>query len=562
MKKSFITTIIILAGTLSSCQKAEYVLPTDTGQGITSLTAKFTSGPYVEQEAVKFDITDPTVTKYVIPVPWFYPESSDNETTPYMTAMKVQAALANNCRIEPNLSILDLTKENAFTVTEADGEKRTIYISGQRTKSDKSSITFFSIESAGITGLIDQTRKTISLITIDDLSSVDVDVSLSPHATISPSLKGINLNDPVQVTVTAHNGTTSTVYTVEKTAPTKISYGFRKGSQTNLFNIDLAALNLAGTKPTLAAVGNYLVVSSGDGSAPKYFNRSTAKALGNIVLGAAKGDGSVASDAAGNMLITDMAGAGEMLKIYKTNSVSSAPQSFISWNNSSGFPLGSKVAIQGNLNGNALIIVTCESTSASAANKFVRWVVTGGVPGTAEVIEAKEADAWLADQNGTKIVSRSTDPADGAFLAFYNGASGYSNTLKFLDGRTNTLTKSLGEQTSGNGWGLNNNALDAKEFNNAKYLALYTPSYFPNWGLYPGLYLYDVTGTSNFSGNIDKSPALQFSAQVNGFGVGNSGGRGDVLIAPTADGYKMQVFVIDYSVMTLSCYEFDCVDVK
>jgi len=558
MRKHIFNIIIVVIAAFASCKKAAYVEPTTDGQGITSLVAKFATGDLKELEAVKFDITEAETDKFVIPVPWFYPEDSDHETTPYMTAMKIEASLANNCKIEPKLGILDLTKENFFTFTDQQGNQKRISIRGERTKSKKSSITFFSIESVGVTGLIDQDKKTISLITVEDLSSVDVDVTMSAHATLDRSLQGVNLNSPTQITVIAHDGVSKTTYSVLKTAPAKITYGFRSGSENLSFNLNLGTLGYTdGNKPSLAAAGNFLVVSTANGQAPKYYNRSTGKYVGLMNLGAAKGNGAIASDGVGNIIVGDYTNAGETLRIYKTNAVTVAPQPFLSWTNTSGFPVGSKFSIHGDLNGRAIIIATCDGVSGAGSNKFVRWVVTNGVAGNAEVITAGNIPFWGAGVNGTKVTSRSTNVADGVFLGFYDGGV---NNLYYLDGN-NAKAMSLADQTSGNGWGINNSLADAKEFNNAKYLAFYCPSHFPGWGISSELYIYDVSAMASFTGNVDKSSALVFSAKYGS--VGNEvSASGDVLIAPSADGYKMQVFTIDFNAGNLACYEFNCVDVK
>lgn len=558
MRKHIFNIIIVAVVILASCKKAVYVQPTNDARGISSLVAKFATGDLKEMEAVKFDITGAETEQFVIPVPWFFPEDSDHETTPYMKAMKIEANLANNCKIEPKLGILDLTKENFFTFTDQLGNQKRISIRGERTKSKKSSITFFSIESAGVTGLIDQDKKTISLITVEDLSSVNVEVAMSAHATLDRSLEGINLNAPTQLTVIAHDGVTKTTYSIMKTAPAKITYGFRAGSENLSFNLNLGTLGYTdGSKPSLAASGNFLVVSTANGQAPKYYNRSTGKYVGLMNIGAAKGNGTVTSDAAGNIIIADYTNAGETLKIYKTNAVTTAPQSFISWTNTSGFPVGSKMSVYGNLNEKAILIATCDGTSGSGSNRFVRWVITNGVAGSAEVITAGGIPFWGAGVNGTKVTSRSADVADGSFVGFYDGGV---NNLYYLDG-SNTKALSLADQTSGSGWGINNSLADAKEFNNAKYLAFYCPSHFPGWGISSELYIYDVSSMGNFKGNVDKTSALVFSAKYGA--VGNAvSASGDVLIAPSADGYKMQVFTIDFNAGNLACYEFNCVDVK
>ncbi|MFP5143607.1 DUF5018 domain-containing protein [Bacteroides xylanisolvens] len=72
MKKNILYLLLGILALTSSCQDPEYVLPTADRQGITSLTALFTSGPYVDKEAVVYTIADASVDKYVIPMPWYY----------------------------------------------------------------------------------------------------------------------------------------------------------------------------------------------------------------------------------------------------------------------------------------------------------------------------------------------------------------------------------------------------------------------------------------------------------------------------------------------------------
>ena len=49
MKKNIQYLLLGVLALMSSCQDPEYVLPTAERQGITSLTALFTSGPYVDK---------------------------------------------------------------------------------------------------------------------------------------------------------------------------------------------------------------------------------------------------------------------------------------------------------------------------------------------------------------------------------------------------------------------------------------------------------------------------------------------------------------------------------
>lgn len=120
----------------------------------------------------------------MIDVPYYYPENSSNTTS--ITQMRVTANLDDNCFITPMLGVLDLTKENWFTLTRVDGSKRNFCVTGNIKKSDKCEIISFATDEPAIQGVIDNDRNTISLITVDDLSSVTAQVILSPHATISP----------------------------------------------------------------------------------------------------------------------------------------------------------------------------------------------------------------------------------------------------------------------------------------------------------------------------------------------------------------------------------------
>ena len=128
--KKILTLAISALALLYACQEPEYVEPTVERQGITSLTAYFTSGKYVDQALARLEIDDPDADRYVIPVPWYFPEESTDGTTLHMTRVRVRAELANNCRIDPPLTILDLTLENHFTYTNAQGESRPIVITG------------------------------------------------------------------------------------------------------------------------------------------------------------------------------------------------------------------------------------------------------------------------------------------------------------------------------------------------------------------------------------------------------------------------------------------------
>ena len=109
MKKVYFILLLALAAV--SCHQPEYVAPTANRQGLTSLSAIITDGIYAEQELGRLIVTDPEADLYEIPIPYFYPESSNDETLIYMMELRVQAELQPNWKISPRLGVLDLTEE-------------------------------------------------------------------------------------------------------------------------------------------------------------------------------------------------------------------------------------------------------------------------------------------------------------------------------------------------------------------------------------------------------------------------------------------------------------------
>ena len=557
MKKNIQYLLLGVLALMSSCQDPEYVLPTAERQGITSLTALFTSGPYVDKEAVVYTIADASVDKYVIPMPWFYPEDSENETAEYMKTMRVQAKLAPNCTIDPVLTILDLTKENYFTYTDAQGYKKQICITGERVKSNKCQLLSFSIPAEDISGIIDEEHKTVSLISAEDLSSCLAEYSLSSHAT-----EALDFNSPVELTVIAHDGVTKQTYTVQKAVPDKIPYGYRKGSETELFKLDMGVIGLPWTSansPSLAVNGNNLVVCLGDGStAPTYYNASTGSKIGNMTLGSVgvASLGCVTSDSKGNILLATKAANGKSFSIYKTSSVTTVPTLLISYTNNTSLDMGTKVSVQGDINTNAAIIATCDGTASSGSNTFVRWIITDGVLGSPEVVSVNGVGYWGSPVSNTKVVTKGTTAQSDYFLSYYD-----PNVLYWVNGTSNNASKSLSNSDNGNSWAMNNNCLDARTFNNAQYLVLVSTAHFPQWGGTPYLYMYDVTSDGSFTGTVSTSDALTFNPSLSSFGSADGvAATGDVLFAPTTDGYKLRLYYVDNNCKIIGGYEFDCID--
>jgi hypothetical protein len=561
-----------LALLLSSCRETDFVDPTNSTAGPNSLTAIFTSGTYVDKEAVVYTVPDPSASRFVIPVPYYYPEESDNTTQSFMTSMRVKAGLMANCTLSPALTVLDLTKDNEFTYTDEAGNSRKIIITGQMTKSSLCAIKSFTAKMEGtddVTGVIDEASKTITLVSFDDLSACTIDVTLSPHATIKDQQATYNFNSSTQITVQADDGTTAT-YTVAKGVLTKIPTGFRKGSQTTLFQKDIAdpnglAVTDAGTvHPSIAVLRNYLVVDLGDGSTPTYMKKSTGTIIGKIALGSAQADGCVACDLNNNMLICNYAASGSTLNVYKTNSVTTAPTLYLTYQNNTNVGVGYRLHVQGSLDGNAVITATMDNSS-----NVIRWIVTNGAVGSAENISLSGVSSWGGLDNIASVVSRSATTADGCYVSHYD--SGNDNV--YYVNSSNEASASLAAQSDGSGWGYNNGSIDVRDFNNAKYLVLYTQGYWPDWGLPGQMYLFDVTSTSSFNGDaIDGAKSLVYQENLypstfnNNLGgyttIGYAGDNryGNIIMVPSKDGYKLDVYYIDNTSLGVGGIEFDCID--
>lgn len=560
MKKTIIAAFALASMFAGSCVKPEFVEPTATRQGLTSLEAIFTFGPYRDQTMGTLAISDDSQERFVIPIPWFYPETSEDETTPYMTKVRVRAVLEPNYSIEPPITILDLTKENWFTLTNPQGESHPFCITGERVKSAACDLQAFSIDEPAIVGVIDASSRKVSLVSADDLSSCTAQVQISAHATISPDpAEPHDYNSPVEFTVTAHDGKTTSTWTVVKEVPEKIDYGFNSTTVTPLFNFDPASrLSFPAytetVYPTMAMIGSKLVVSFGNGTTPVYLNSITGVREGEINLGTATA-AAIASDETGNMLICNHAAGGETVNIWRTASVTEAPVLFHSFTNSTDIPMGYKMKVIGSIDSDAQIVITNEGIEgATTSSRFTVITVRSGAVESVEVKDITSTGlAWsTAPVNNTTVVAASPDPADGYYLSYYS-----DNQITWVNGSLSIgaqMPLSIAEGiASGN---YNSNTLDSKTFNNARYVAWLITSHFPMWGAGPKLYLYDMANPNSIVSN----DAVLANDSIEWYQQAAAGcAAGDVLIAPSADGFMLYIYYYDHNCGVIGGYSADCI---
>lgn len=561
MKKIFYLLCVAVLALVSSCHEPEYILPTAERQGITSLTAYFTMGTFVDQELAKLVIDDPETDRYVIPVPWFFPEESEDGTTIHMTRARVRAELAPNCKIEPALTILDLTLENRFTYTNAQGESRDIIITGIRKKSSKANAMSFTLtEPYPIEGFVNDEKGEIYLFTTDDLDGFKASVVPCAHATVKTDLSvAKNYNEPQTVTIVAHDGTERT-YDILKKYPTKIPYGFRDKSVRQLFNFEpVSRLGFPGHKttvyPSLAFADDKVIVALGDGNAPMYLNALTGVKEGTISIGSVKAD-AVTNDEGGNLLVVSHAEAATTCNIYTTRSVKEAPVLFHSFVNETDVPVGYHVKVHGNIDGDAVIILTHEGVAGiTETSKYTKIVVSGGSVVSTELKDVAGLGlSWgAAPTNTAKVVAASAKPADGEYICYYS-----RNIISYVNGN-GVISAEYDLANVGASGNFNTNCMDSKTYNGAVYAVSLVTSHFPMWGAGPRLNIYDVSSPTSIKTGI---PVLS-NNEIDWYQTADAGcAAGDVVMAPSADGFKVYVYYYDHNCGVIGGYVADCIDMS
>ncbi len=580
MKKIYYLLFAGVLAVAASCQDPQFIEPTAERQGITSLTAYFTSGKYVEMEMGKLVVPEgDNPDRYVIPIPWFYPEESDDVTTLHMSKVRVRAELAENCKIDPPLTILDLNLEHNFTYTDAHGVSKPIVITGKRVKSTTTTALSFNLVnedgSVALEGFINNDLREIYLFSVEDLNGYAAQAEPWYHASMKDaepieeskawSIEAKDWNQEQTITVIAHDGKTEGEYKVIKKNPEKIGYGINADTFKELFNIDpvsrlgAPAYNTP-VKSTLAYVGGYLVVSHGDG-APIYLDARNGAKIGNIETGGFDVE-AVTNDEGGNMLLCNYLEGQGTFEIYRTASVTEAPTLFYSYENGVSLPMGSKIKVCGDINKDARITVSYEGVSGvTEASQFLEITVAGGNVTDATVHDlAGSGVSWgAAPTNMAALVPASAEAGvNGWYYASYS-----INGMHWIR-PDHSVGKTLVTDNAGQAWLLNPNCLDSKKFNNANYMVLMVAHHFPAWEGQPSIWLYDIGDPATVSGTYQGASSLvaynswliYFNGTNDAVGTQSSG---DVVIAHSADGFKMYVYYYDHYAGTIGGYSADCV---
>lgn len=556
MKKNiFIAIALVLLTFLSGCKKPDELLPSVSRSGINSITATFSDGTgqfsgYIIENS----------TEIIIPIPYFFPLSSNNQVTAaQISKMRITANLDDNVIVSPALLYLDLSKANEITLIDQVKTSKKYTVKGEIRKSADCSITEFKLPSLGMIGVINETNKTISLIAIGSLAPAKAEVTMSYHATISPDpvAAALDYNSNVLLTVTAHDGVTKNVYTVKKEVPNKLLYGIRSGSAKLLFakklkaDLGITVDNLTGG---IAATKDYVIINTRNANSI-YVNSKTGEKVGEFDLGAIKGSLTNfynTADADGNILVCNLAPNAGSFKVWKLTSVTGTPQLMIDWNGA--VAAGRKLSINGSITGNAIITAPI----LAAGQKFARWKIVGGVLSsqTPDIVTMSGLTGWTS--NCDIVYSSNTDLTSDYFVASYS-----ENTFAWVNGTTNAVRKKL-DAISAN---YIQNAVDFVSFNNAKYTSLNWANSF-TWGAADAVWLMDVSNDTNFSGNLETKTckSVVWECERDKYGpkgitplVANGNGTGDVAFRVSEDGYYLYLYFMFTNGYVVG-YQFDCID--
>lgn len=552
MKKITATLAILTAFLifLNGCQQVEDLTPSVARYGINSLSASFYGDESSENSfSSEIDYDNGIIT---VVFPYNYPRTSQNVLT--MDALKnvrIEANLDDNVTVSPSLLYMDLTQENFITVTDQTKSKKEYKVVAEIRKSAEARITDFSLNTVGISGIIDEENKTISLISIEPIGEVPAEVSISHGATISPDPRTtpLNYDQEVTLTVTAQNGVNKVVYTVRKDVPNKVERGMRNGSAKILWSkklqSDLGITTLHNTT-SLAVTKDYVVVNTRN-EPGMLLDRKTGAKVGTMPnMGSIQGGLTnffATADDGDNILISNLAPNAGTYKVWRFKGVNASPELYIDWTSSPS--LGRKLSIKGSLDGDAIITAALMGDAMS----FARWQVKDGVllSQTPQIVAINGlGGAWW--NNADVVASDPSDPTADYFVSYY----AMPRKFAWVDGKTNNV-KAFGPEISGN-W--IQNAADYTHFNGNSYAVNMSINSF-TWGSDDKVYLHDASATTTFTEPIWETPIGTYGGKDNG-GT-NTNGTGDAILKVSSDGYYMYLYFM-FTNGCVVCVQYDCID--
>jgi hypothetical protein len=133
------------------------------------------------------------------------------------------------------------------------------------------------------------------------------------------------------------------------------------------------------------------------------------------------------------------------------------------------------------------------------------------------------------------------------------------NQIKYINGNGKiaaTLSLLADDVTTN----YNSNVMDAKTYNNAAYAVHLVSSYFPNWSCGPQLRVFDISTPTSIKDGTTVLMNDSIEYDLPGSYVVNYSAA-DVIMAPSADGFKAYIFYFDHHSGVIGGYIADCIDI-
>lgn len=542
--------LALLTAALLSCSETDPYKDMDLAalEGITSVTARFTTGPYASDPSAVFTAMPDASGKVVIEIPWFYPTDTDNTVDPaWLDSLRVSAVMQSGTYVKPGFGLTNLSSENLYRVTDPVGRTRDFSVIAKIVKLSGCDIESFRLTSAGTDydGIIDQSKNTISVITTDDvLPETSLAYRLSDHATMDGYTEGMDIHDGDKFKVTAHNGVDSKEYTLLFAVPEKIGYGANKAFKQawkKWYGANLG-ITLGAGMVRMAASGDYLVVMNA--GRLYLLNRFTGAFIQEISL-SGYDIKSIVSDEAGHILFSNEGEFnGAPFEVYYIDDLMNPqPVKLLEYTQADiwGSTIGN-IKVVGDIKTKATV-----TAFANVNNMPVYWTVENGVASKVAWTSGFYPGANVWGLYNGSATSATADPADGFFgvgyagnynIEYFNGSSWSDVYTTGFEGNENPCT------------------LSTITFNGARYLAFGVGAHF-SWGYCPAMVVMDSSVPSTMSDAILCDYNV-WTMDAGAF-VGATGAACDVLLVASADGYKMHAYYTDGNYDMIICIEFDCI---
>jgi hypothetical protein len=166
-----------------------------------------------------------------------------------------------------------------------------------------------------------------------------------------------------------------------------------------------------------------------------------------------------------------------------------------------------------------------------------------------------------APAKAAKVVSASATPDNGVILSYYTPYTGDAhNSMFYVNGKgsigaTLDMIKNENIEITTNH---NSNVLDSKTYNNATYTISFVTSHFPEWTVEPRLYVFDTTTPTSIKDGVPVMSNPGIEMYQTGF---SASAAGDVIMAPSADGFKVYIYYFDHNGGVIGGYVADCINI-